>query len=93
MPSRNLPLLATLWLALLGLTLALSVLAAQHDTLPGDLQITTWGQGLPFPGQPLSDAVRAVTATQVVLAAGDAAARVGLPITPNVHQIRRKDDE
>ena len=62
------------WLALLGLTLALSVLAAQHDTLPGDLGITTWAQDLAFPGESLSDTVRAITGTPVVLASGAAIA-------------------
>ncbi len=62
------------WLALLGLTLALSVLVAQHDTLPGDLRITTWAQDLAFQGEPLSDMVRAITGTQVVLASGAAIA-------------------
>ncbi len=62
------------WLALLGLTLALTVLAAQHDTLPGDLRIIHWAQGLAFPGEPLADTVRAITGTQVVLASGGAIA-------------------
>lgn len=65
------------WLALLGLTLSLTVLAAQHDTLPGDLRIIHWAQDLAFPGEPLSDMVRAITGTEVVLAGG-AAIAVGL---------------
>ncbi len=62
------------WLALLGLTLALTVLAAQHDTLPGDLRIIRWAQDLAFPGEALADTVRAITGTQVVLASGAAIA-------------------
>jgi len=62
------------WLALLGLTLALTVLAAGHDTLPGDLRLTTWAQGLAFPGESLADIVRAASGTEVVLASGGAIA-------------------
>ncbi|MBI2913004.1 MAG: phosphatase PAP2 family protein [Chloroflexi bacterium] len=65
-----------LWLALLGLTLALTFLAARHDTLPGDVGITTWAQGLAFPGEDFSDTVRAVVSTEVVLATGAAIALV-----------------
>ena len=61
------------WLALLALSIALAVLAAQHDTLPGDARIAEWAQGQPFPGDSLSDAVRAITTTEVVLATGAAA--------------------
>lgn len=67
---------ASLWLTLLGLCLALSFLASAFDTLPGDVGITTWAQDLAFPGEPLSDAVRAVTSTGVVLATGWAIALV-----------------
>lgn len=75
--SGRAPLVACgLWLALLGLTLALSALAAAHDTLPGDVGISTWAQGLAFPGEDLSDVVRAVTSTEVVLATGGAVALV-----------------
>lgn len=70
-------LLPAAWLVLLGLSVALSVLAAQHDTLPGDVAIATWAQDRPFPGDALSHAVRAVTATQVVLGVG-ASIAVGL---------------
>lgn len=63
-------LVPALWLALLGLTIALSALAAVHPRLPGDAAILTWAQDLPFPGQPLSDAVRAATGTQVVMGTG-----------------------
>jgi undecaprenyl-diphosphatase len=61
---------AILWLTLLGLCIALSVLAGQHDTLPGDSGIISWAQDLAFPGEALSDGVRAITSTQVVLAMG-----------------------
>ncbi|MDO8615846.1 MAG: phosphatase PAP2 family protein [Dehalococcoidia bacterium] len=71
-----LALAAGLWLVLLGLTLALSVLAAEHDTLPGDRGIMSWAQDLPFPGETLADSVRAITSTEVVLAAGAAVALV-----------------
>ena len=67
---------ASLWLALLGLTLALSFLAAAHDSLPGDVDITSWAQGLTFPGEPLSDVVRTVTSTEVVLGTGAAVALI-----------------
>ena len=58
------------WALILGGSIALSVLAAQHDRLPGDLRLTEWLQDSPFPGLELSRAVRAVTTTQVVLATG-----------------------
>ena len=61
-----------LWLVLLCLSIALSVLAAFHDTLPADTRIVSWGQGLAFPGQTLADAVRAITSTQLTLAGGGA---------------------
>jgi len=65
------------WAALLGGSIALSVLAGQHDRLPGDLRLTEWLQDSPFPGEGISKAVRAVTSTQVVLVTGFVAA-VGL---------------
>jgi membrane-associated phospholipid phosphatase len=55
---------------LLGATLALTVLAARSTPLPGDAAILRWGQGLPFPGEGLSQGVRAITGTQAVLATG-----------------------
>ncbi len=70
MPGRLL--VSAAWLALLGLAVALSVLAAQHDTLPGDVRITVWAQDQAFPGRALSDVVRAITTTEVVLATGAA---------------------
>jgi len=62
------------WVSILAGSIALSVLAAQHDRLPGDLRLTERLQGSPFPGLELSRAVRAVTTTQVVLATGFVAA-------------------
>jgi membrane-associated phospholipid phosphatase len=67
------------WALLLGGSIALSVLAAQHDRLPGDLRLTEWLQDSPFPGEGVSKAVRAATSTQVVLVTGFvAAAALGL---------------
>ncbi len=63
-----------LWSALLSLSIALSVLAAFHDTLPADTRIISWAQGLAFPGQTLADAVRSITSTQLILAGGGALA-------------------
>lgn len=68
-PSRPDLLLAGLWLALLAGALALSVLAAAHDTLAGDEGITSWLQDRPLPGQALSDALRAIGKTEVLIAA------------------------
>ncbi len=65
---------ASLWLVLLGLTITLSALAATDDTLPGDRGIASWFQERSFPGETLADAVRSITSTQVVLAAGGALA-------------------
>ena len=58
------------WLALLAATIALSVLAASHDRLPGDLSIMQWAQDQPTPGDAVSDINRAVSGTQVVLVTG-----------------------
>ncbi len=64
------PFLGLLWLLALGWALALSVLAARATSLPGDEALLRWWQARPFPGQGPSEAIRAVTTTQVVLAAG-----------------------
>jgi len=64
------------WALVLGGSVALSVVAAQHSRLPGDLALTEWLQGSPFPGRELSRAVRTVTATEVVLAGGFAVSAV-----------------
>jgi len=62
------------WLGILAGAVALSVLAAQHDRLPGDLDLTQRLQDSNFPGLRVSKFVRAVTTTQVVLGTGGAAA-------------------
>jgi len=62
------------WLGLLAGSIVLSVLAAQHARLPGDLDLTQRLQDSIFPGLRLSKFVRAVTTTQVVLGAGGAVA-------------------
>jgi len=76
MSRRALLGVGTLWLVLLALAIALSVLAAVHDTLPGDRGIMDWAQDRAFPGETLSDAVRAITSTEVVLSTGAAVALV-----------------
>lgn len=65
------------WLGLLAGSIVLSVLAAQHDRLPGDLDLAQRLQDSAFPGLRMSKFVRMVTSTQVVLGTGGAAA-VGL---------------
>jgi len=62
------------WVGLLAGAIALSVLAAQHDRLPGDLDLTQRLQDSVFPGLRLSKFVRLVTSTQVVLGTGGALA-------------------
>jgi undecaprenyl-diphosphatase len=76
MSNRALIAVSALWVALLSAALALSLLAASHDTLPGDTDITEWLQDRPLPGQDLSDVVRAVSGTEVVLATGAAVSLV-----------------
>ena len=63
---------AVAWLPLLCLAIILSLLAATNDTLPSDRPVMDWIQDQPLPGQDLSDAVRAITGTEVVLATGAA---------------------
>ena len=62
------------WVGLLAGAIALSVLAAQNDRLPGDLDLTQRLQDSVFPGLRLSKFVRLVTSTQVVLGTGGALA-------------------
>ena len=62
------------WLGLLAGSIVLSVLAAQHARLPGDLDLTQRLQDSVFPGLRLSKFVRLVTTTQVVLGTGGAVA-------------------
>jgi len=64
------------WLGLLAGSIALSVLAAQHGRLPGDLDLAQRLQDSDFPGLRVSKFVRQVTTTQVVLGTGAAAAVV-----------------
>jgi membrane-associated phospholipid phosphatase len=72
MSIRTPVLVLAVWAALLVGSLALVLLAAANDTLPGDRAITEWLQEQRLPGQGISDFVRAVTATEVVLATGAA---------------------
>jgi membrane-associated phospholipid phosphatase len=62
------------WLGLLVGSIVLSILAAQHDRLPGDLDLTQRLQDSTFPGLRPSKFVRLVTTTQVVLGTGGAVA-------------------
>ena len=62
------------WLGLVAGSIALSVLAAQHARLPGDLDLAQRIQDSSFPGLRVSKFVRLVTTTQVVLGTGAAAA-------------------
>ena len=68
--ARATLLVSASWLTLLALTVTLSFLASAHATLPGDVDVATWIQDLPFPSTPISDLVRTVTETEVVLATG-----------------------
>jgi undecaprenyl-diphosphatase len=62
------------WLALIVGSIALTVLATNNDSLPGDLDILRRMQDAAVPGLPLSRFVRLITTTQVVLALGAAIA-------------------
>ncbi len=73
---RRLALLIAAWVVLFGAAVALSVAAAAQDRLPGDLRLMDVVQGLPGWLEPLAEALRAVTATEVVLVVGVAAAAV-----------------
>lgn len=70
-----LPLWAVLLIASIGLTVA-----ARGGALPGDTRVLSWLQDLPFPGVDLSEAVRAITSTEVVLGTG-AVVAAGLWLT------------
>jgi len=76
MPKRR-ALAAGAWAALLAASLALSVLAAGHDRLPGDLSIMSWAQDRAVPGMDVSRVARTIGSTEVVLGTG-AAVAVGL---------------
>lgn len=75
MPAR-LVLAAALWAALIAVTLALSALAAAEDRFPADRDIAEAVQDVPWPAGPVSDSLRAITGTEVVLATGGAIAVV-----------------
>jgi membrane-associated phospholipid phosphatase len=68
--SRDGALWAAVWLALLAASIVLSVLAALYSRLPGDLAISEWVQGSLFPGMGVSELVRLLGDTQVVLVTG-----------------------
>jgi len=70
MSIRTLVPVVAVWATLLVGSLALLLLAAANDTLPGDRAVTEWLQEQRLPGQGISDVVRALTATEVVLATG-----------------------
>jgi membrane-associated phospholipid phosphatase len=72
MSIRTPVLVLAVWVTFLVGSLVLSLLAATNDTLPGDRAITERLQEQPFPGQDISGFVRALTATEVVLATGAA---------------------
>lgn len=74
MPDRPATYAIVCWLLLLAMSIALSGLAAAHDTLPGDAELASWIQGLAFPGDTVADALRSITFTQFVVAAGVALA-------------------
>src|SRR3989304_1975118 len=74
MPDRPTTYAIVCWLLLLAMSVALSGLAAAHDTLPGDTELASCIQGLALPGDTLADALRSITFTQFVVAAGVALA-------------------
>jgi undecaprenyl-diphosphatase len=74
MSDRRLLVFVAAFSALLCAAVALSLLAATNDTLRADRAITDWLQDRPFPGKDLSDTIRAITGTEVVLATGAALA-------------------
>src|SRR3990172_8257167 len=74
MPDRPATYAIVCWLLLLAMSIALSTLAAAHDTLPGDAELASWIQGLALPGDTVADALRSITFTQFVVAAGVALA-------------------
>lgn len=54
----------------LAAAIALAVLAAVEDRLPGDLAATGAVQDWPFPGEPFADVLRLLSGTEVVAAIG-----------------------
>lgn len=69
-----------LWAHLLIASIGLTVAAARDGSLPGDTRVLRWLQDLPFPGVDLSEAVRAITSTEVVIGTG-AVVAAGLWLT------------
>ncbi len=61
---------AAAYVAVLGAAVTLSVAAARHERLPGDLPATRKLQDWPQPAGLISEAVRAATSTEVAVIAG-----------------------
>jgi undecaprenyl-diphosphatase len=68
--DRTLIVATVLWVILLVLAITLSFLAAANDMLPGDRAIIDWFQDQSIPGQGLSDLIRSITGTEVILVTG-----------------------
>lgn len=62
------------WGVVLAAAIALAVLAALDDRLPGDLSATSAVQDWPFQGGPFADALRLLSGTEVVAGVGAALA-------------------
>ena len=62
------------WGVVLAAAIALAVLAALDDRLPGDLSATNTVQDWPFPGEPFADVLRLLSGTEVVAGVGAALA-------------------
>ena len=62
------------WGVVLAAAIALAVLAALDDRLPGDLSATSAVQDWPFPGEPFADVLRLLSGTEVVAGVGAALA-------------------
>ena len=73
MPARG---LAALWGVVLAAAVTLSVFAALHDRLPGDLDASRTVQDWPFPGEPFADVLRLLSGTEVIVGIGLALAVV-----------------
>lgn len=62
------------WGVVLAAAVALAVLAALDDRLPGDLAASNAVQDWPFPGEPFADVLRLLSGTEVVAGIGAALA-------------------
>ncbi len=62
------------WSLVLAAAVALTVLAALDDRLPGDLSASNAVQDWPFPGEPFADVLRLLSGTEVVAGIGAALA-------------------